>query len=181
MFADNLTVTGSIGAVSMRLDLNEGIKKLYIGIETLKYGENADIFDASSVATLSHKLSFDRMTTAVYNDFVTKVGNARGISPADMDNVARGRVFSGKTAVNKRLVNEIGGIFKAVDYLQKKTGISLTLEIFPHRKEPWEVVRDKLLEGDWADLLNFNKAFFDFWRRISDTSLMAREYDIKIN
>ena len=181
VFADNMTVTGSIGAVSMRLDLTEGIKKLDVGIETLKYGGNADVFDVSSTVTPEHQRSFDRMTTVVYNDFIEKVGNARGLSPAEMDAVARGRVFSGRTAVQQRLVNEIGGIFKAVNYLQKKAGGSLEMEIFPHRKDPWEMVRDKLLEGDWAGLLNFNKAFFDFWHRISDTSLMAREYDIKIN
>ena len=182
VFADNLTVTGSIGAVSMRLDLTEGIKKLDVGVETLKYGGNADIFDVSTAATLAHKQSFDRMTTFVYNDFITKVGESRGISLAEMDTVARGRVFSGKTAVQKRLVNEVGGIFKAVDYLRKKTGAHLEVEVFPHHKEPWEIVRDKLLEGDLAGLLNFNKALFDFWRRISDTtSLMTREYDLKIN
>ena len=74
----------------------------------------------------------------IYIDFISKVADGRdGLDTAEVNKIGQGRVWTGKEAVNIKLVDEIGGIDKAIDYAANKANISkhnIQVEFFPEEK-----------------------------------------------
>ncbi len=130
------TVTGSIGVISGWF-YDKGIKEK-IGYETdfVKRGEFADMGFGLVVPLLNMPIMDKNFTekeediiknviTAMYNAFVDKVANARGQEYDDIEQIARGRVWTGEDAKALGLVDEIGGLQKAIEIALEKSGIGI--------------------------------------------------------
>jgi protease IV len=119
IFAELMTVTGSIGVFSLKPDLSGLLEKTGIRREVLTRGRFADAetpfksFDDASFR------KFMEMTGVVYDDFIAKVAKGRKMTPAAVDAVAGGRVWSGKRALEVGLIDRIGGLSDAVQEAQK--------------------------------------------------------------
>jgi protease IV len=119
IFAEPMTVTGSIGVFSLKPDVSGLLAKTGIRREVLTRGRFADAetpFKAFDDASFS---KFMEMTGLVYDDFITKVAISRHMTPAAVDAVAGGRVWSGKRALEVGLVDQIGGLADAVQEAKK--------------------------------------------------------------
>jgi protease-4 len=119
IFAEPMTVTGSIGVFSLKPDLSGLLTKTGIHREVLERGRFADAetpfkpFDDASFR------KFMEMTGVVYDDFIAKVAKGRKMTPAAVDAVAGGRVWSGKRALEVGLIDRIGGLADAVQEAEK--------------------------------------------------------------
>ncbi|MCD8297019.1 MAG: signal peptide peptidase SppA [Prevotella sp.] len=113
--AEPTTLTGSIGIFGIFPDVSELLtQKLGVKFDEVSTNKN------SSFGTLSRPFSEEELSylnkyiERGYNLFLSRVAEGRKMSTADVDNVAQGRVWLGQDAVNKKLVDELGGLDVAV-------------------------------------------------------------------
>jgi len=114
IYSDESTITGSIGVFSLKPDIGDLFEKIGITTETVKKGESADMYSFSRPWTDAEKARVQELTDASYRSFVEKVATGRKMSVDDVKKVAEGRIWSGRQAMDIRLVDKFGGLNEAV-------------------------------------------------------------------
>ncbi|HVS20834.1 MAG TPA: signal peptide peptidase SppA, partial [Pyrinomonadaceae bacterium] len=113
--AEPSTITGSIGVVGGK----PVVKGLYdwLGItnEYVMRGKNAGMFRETEKFNDSERKKFEEFLNTTYDDFTTKVGKGRGKSKDDIDKIGQGRVWTGQQGKERGLVDEYGGLDKAIE------------------------------------------------------------------
>ena len=114
IFADPLTITGSIGVFATLPNANGLMKNLGINAQTVETHKNA--LGYSPFQPLSK--AFEKQTLLgienIYTIFKKRVTDGRGLSPEAVENIAQGRVWTGKQAVKNGLVDYLGGLDDAL-------------------------------------------------------------------
>ncbi len=117
IFANNTTITGSIGVFSMAMNYGKGLKE-HLKINTANIGSNAhstmlngiDPLDAKEVAFMQG------MVEDIYTKFTDLVSKGRDLPVEYVDEVGQGRVWTGADAIERKLVDERGGLLDAINY-----------------------------------------------------------------
>ncbi len=136
IFANEGSITGSIGVISEYYNFSELIKFLKFDIETIKSGEMKDIGDPTRKLNEKEKKLLNNLVKDIHNQFKSTVSKKRGLSKEEIDLISDGRIFSGNQALSLKLIDEIGGLEAAVKYIEKKIGISdLEIEYFPKKEK----------------------------------------------
>lgn len=123
IYADKETLTGSIGVVVMTPNTAELMKKLNINYETISKGKYADLGNINKEMTADEREKIYASSLKVYNEFVDKVSEGRKMNREDVLKAAEGRVWLGEEAKEIGLVDEIGGVEKAVEDLAQSLGL----------------------------------------------------------
>jgi protease-4 len=146
--ADPGTVTGSIGVIAGKFSLRGLYDRLGISKEILKRGENSDIYTLYNNFTDEQREIVNRHIQEFYHDFVRKVAQGRNISEEAVESVAQGRVWTGKQARDRGLVDELGGLQLAISIAKSRAGLKpdedVDIVAFPKRIPLW---RRFILEG----------------------------------
>lgn len=122
--AEALTITGSIGVVTGKFCTAELAKKIGYASETISKGTFAEILnDARPFNPVEAEL-FDKAALHAYTSFRNKAAESRGMSIELMQDVAQGRVWTGKAAAKIGLVDAIGGLNKAISLAKEAADIS---------------------------------------------------------
>jgi protease-4 len=129
IFADPSAIVGSIGVVGGKLSLKGLYDKLGVSVETYSRGANAGIFASGEGFTDGQRQMISSMMKLTYDQFIDRVMATRKGKIADIDKVARGRIFVGEQAVSLGLVDEIGGIEQATDYAASKGGLGKKYDV----------------------------------------------------
>ena len=114
IYADPSTITGSIGIFGLFPTIDRGLGKIGVrtdGVGTAKY---AGAFDITRPLDPGVATTVQSVIEKGYRDFTGKVAQARGRSVQQIDEVARGRVWSGAQAKERGLVDVLGGLDAAV-------------------------------------------------------------------
>lgn len=122
IFAQPETVTGSIGVFSYRVDLTGMFDKLGISHTTLTAAPHAAMFDMTHSLTDDEKLIFKNYVGELYGDFVDKVAAGRKMKREQVHEVAQGRVWTGKAAYERGLVDRMGGLVDALNEAKRRAG-----------------------------------------------------------
>ena len=118
------TITGSIGVVSGKYSLKGLYEKLGVKKEILKRGEHADFYTDYGDYNASEQAIIQKQVQEIYDDFIAKIALGRSeLSTTDVDNLGRGRIWSGKQAKENGLVDELGGLNLALVIAQKYAGL----------------------------------------------------------
>ena len=117
------TWTGSIGVVWGKPNLKKLYEKLGISAERLTFGDKADIFSTFRKWTDEERELIKEEMRWTYDQFLTKVAEGRKMSKEDVDKIGKGRVWTGSQAKNLGLVDEIGGLSKAIALAKELAGI----------------------------------------------------------
>lgn len=114
IFAENNTITGSIGVFGILPNFSQLTKKVGINVEQVKTHENAARY--SPFVPLDEKLKAVTLEEIehIYKTFVTHVAQGRKMTFAQVDAIAQGRVWAGSEAVKIGLVDKIGGLNDAI-------------------------------------------------------------------
>lgn len=123
------TVTGSIGVVTGKLVTRELKDRLGIGSDSVRTNANADAWSVNVRFTPEQQAMVEAEADLFYDDFVRRVAQARGMSVADVDEVARGRVWTGADALERGLVDELGGLRTAVRRAKVLAGLDADAEV----------------------------------------------------
>jgi protease-4 len=138
IIAQPQTWTGSIGVVWGKPNLKGLYEKLGISSERLIFGEKADIFSTFRKWTDEERQLIKDEMSWTYGQFLTKVAEGRNMSVDDVDKIGKGRIWTGNQAKELGLVDELGGLSKAIDLAKDLAGIPagepVRLEVEPKRK-----------------------------------------------
>ncbi len=114
--AEPSTVTGSIGVFLGKPNVKGLYDWLGVNTQTVTRGKNAGIFDVTRNWTPEERAVFENQARNIYYDnFVPKVAQGRGKPAEYIDSIGQGRVWTGMQAKEKGLVDEFGGLNKAVE------------------------------------------------------------------
>ena len=122
--ANRATITGSIGVVYGKVNLRGLYDKLGITKDMVSRGPYALLDSEYRPYTPQERRRIEKLAEDMYQEFLRKVAAARKIELEQMDTVARGRVFTGEQAKQKGLVDELGGLERAVELAKQKAGIA---------------------------------------------------------
>ena len=146
------TLTGSIGAVGGKVSAADLLAEWDISIGRVEIGDNAGIFSATRGFTPGQSRRMKRILDAIYDDFATKVGEARGLNSREVDAVARGRVWTGEDAQRVGLVDALGGYTEALQLARQSIGIAPDAPVerlaYPREEDPAEALLEALSSGD---------------------------------
>ncbi len=146
--AQPATLTGSIGVVLVRFVIGGTLQKLGINMETVKQGQYSDIFSPVRPFTPDERKKLTELMQATYDAFVEKAAAGRNTTPERIDAVAQGRVWTGKQAKDLGLVDELGGLDRALQIAKERAKIAANAEVeivvYPPKKSILEVVSNPL-------------------------------------
>jgi protease-4 len=109
------TITGSIGVVTGKLVARDLKGRLGIGSDSVRTNPNADAWSLNKPFTEEQHAHVEAEADLFYTDFVQRVAQGRNMTVEDVDAVARGRVWTGADALERGLVDELGGLRTAID------------------------------------------------------------------
>ena len=132
------TITGSIGVFFGRPNLRALFDKIGIKQDTLSRGRFANIDAVNGPLTTAEREKLRREIEVFYKDFVERVAKARSRNFEQIDALGQGRVWLGTQAKHNGLVDDLGGLDKAVELVKEKAKIGpaekVTLVAYPARK-----------------------------------------------
>lgn len=154
IFAMPTTITGSIGVFGVRIDLSDFAHRYGVNVEHIVTAPLAS--SQSLFQPLTDKIdeNITREIDCCYEWFKTIVSAGRRLSREEIESVAEGRVWTGKSAKDVGLIDEFGGLHKAISYAQKTFCLSddPDVEVWPKTKSPLQLLGthetlDKILSG----------------------------------
>jgi len=132
------TITGSIGVIGGKFSVSGLADLLGVKVETVTRGAVADMESLFRGYTAGEKKQLQNEIKDVYGDFINRVSTGRAIPPKKVEKIAQGRVWTGAQALEKGLVDGIGGFLAAFDEVKRSAGIPLTekvlVDIYPKKK-----------------------------------------------
>ena len=120
VFAEPMTITGSIGIFYGKFDLSGLLEKLGIAIDTYKRGAHADVESLYRPFTDEERAKLLDLLRYSYGRFVNAVADGRHLTPAEVDAAGRGHVYTGEQAKAVKLVDTFGGLGDAIDEAKKQ-------------------------------------------------------------
>lgn len=148
IFADPLTITGSIGIFGLIPDVSGLAEKIGVHPQFISTNPSADFPSLLRPMTESQHAAMQSMIEKGYDKFITRVAKGRHMDKKKVETLAEGRVWDGQTALSLGLVDELGSLENACDWIKneiskknKEKG-DLVLDYYPN-PEPtfWDMVR----------------------------------------
>ena len=139
------TLTGSIGVVLTKFVIDGTLKKIGLNMEGVSKGKFADLYSPVRAFSPEEKRRVAEMMQATYNTFVEKAAQGRNTTPEKIDAVGQGRVWTGRQAKQIGLVDELGGLDRAVSIAKQRAKIApdadVELVIYPPKKSFYDLFR----------------------------------------
>ena len=144
------TLTGSIGVFGGKLNLKGLYNKAGLTKEIIAHGQNATLYSDYGGFTPTERERVEKMMKTVYADFVSKAATGRNKSFDEIDEIAQGRVWTGKKAKEIGLVDEIGGLDTALSIAKKQAGFTeedkVHLIVLPKQRPFFEQILEQMIE-----------------------------------
>lgn len=130
------TVTGSIGVVWGKLATREAWRRLGVTFDEIPFGENATFASSRDVYSDSERPRVTALIDDVYDSFVSHVASGREMSPETVEEAAKGRIWTGAQAHDLGLVDELGGLEKALELAMGLADITdrVRVDVFPPKR-----------------------------------------------
>lgn len=144
IYAQDGTLTGSIGVFGGKAVFAGLSEKIGVNWESVAMGGNADLWSPVHPYSDEGRAAVNRMLDDVYDAFIARVAKGRDFSPEVVEAMAGGRVWTGRQAKERGLIDEIGGLYQAMEDVAKKTGAAhvrdLDIILMPEPPEPMEEI-----------------------------------------
>jgi protease-4 len=155
--AEPSTLTGSIGVVLTKFVIKGTLEKLGINMEPVSRGRYAEIYSPIKAFTPEERTRMLQNMQATYDTFVEKAAQGRNTTPEKIDAIAQGRVWTGRQAKELGLIDELGGLERAVALAKQRAKIAqdaeVELVIYPPKKGFFELMSDPLGASEGATRL----------------------------
>jgi protease-4 len=150
IFAQPSTITGSIGVFGGKFAMAGLYEKIGVTTWSSQRGELAMLYNLERPFSDAERSKVRERIEAFYDTFVTKAGEGRGMTWAEIDEVAGGRVWTGSQALEVGLVDELGGIeqavAKALELAGEESAEDIGRRILPRRQSLMEYLLKGLNE-----------------------------------
>jgi signal peptide peptidase SppA len=150
IFASPTTITGSIGVFMLRVDIRGLAMRYGITFDSIPTSPLSGSFDPCFPITTTMEDNFAISSDRAYHRFKSLVSNGRGMDMDAVEAVAKGRVWTGEQAKEFGLVDELGGLQRAVAYAQRECTSTGHAEVvqWPPKKSIWQM----LMQQDLNDM-----------------------------
>lgn len=134
--AEPTTLTGSIGIFGMIPNIKELSEKIGITYDVVKTNKYSDIGNIMRPFNEDEKALIQMTVSQGYDTFIARCAEGRGMTKGAIKKIAEGRIWTGETAQKLGLVDELGGIDKALEIAVSKAGIDrYTIISYPKKKD----------------------------------------------
>ncbi len=142
------TLTGSIGVLGGKLNMAGGFDKVGLKKETISRGKFASLFSETSGFSEAERAVIERMMRQTYDDFTSKAAAGRRLPVDELRKLAEGKVWSGERAKTVKLVDDLGGMTRAIEETKLLLGMKkdekVALVPYPREKGLMDVLRKAL-------------------------------------
>ena len=154
--AEPQTLTGSIGIFTGKFVLAELYDKVGVTIDGTKRGAHADLYSNTRVWNAEERRRLESQLAELYDVFVRKVAAGRQMEVEQAERLAQGRVWLGIDAYSRGLVDELGGLDRAVELACDRANIDVEkvgIAVFPRQRAffesltGWPWVRAQIAKG----------------------------------
>jgi protease-4 len=163
--AEPSTLTGSIGVVLTKFVIDGTLKKLGMNMEGVTQGRFADLYSPVRPFSPEERARVLENMQATYDTFVEKAAQGRNTTPERIDAIAQGRVWTGRQAKQIGLIDELGGLERALALAKQRAKIpqesEVELVIYPPRKSFYDIVRNPFGASSGAATLGSLLGFTD--------------------
>lgn len=141
------TLTGSIGVIFARINLRGLYDKLGISKDGISRGRFADLDSEYLPLTDAEKAKIRQQVDGFYKAFVTRVAEGRRRKYGEIEPLAQGRVWLGAQARKNGLVDELGGLDRAIEMVKQRAQIAagegVTLVPYPQKRTLWDFLMSR--------------------------------------
>jgi protease-4 len=127
--ANAATITGSIGVITGKLVVRDLKERLGVVSDTVRTNVNADAWSIDAPFTPQQRADREAEADLIYDDFIERVAQGRNLTTEAVDAVARGRIWTGADALERGLVDELGGLRTAVRRAKVLAGLDEDTEM----------------------------------------------------
>jgi protease-4 len=149
------TLTGSIGVFGGKLNLGGLYEKIGVTNHTYERGQSADIFSSIHDFDEVDRAKFRAYLESFYQTFLERATNDRPLSHAELEAVAQGRVWTGEQALERKLVDRLGGLDVAIARAAELGNLAegtYAIERLPERKSFFEELLHDLEHPEGEDV-----------------------------
>lgn len=143
LLAEAGSLTGSIGVLAGKATLRRLYDRVGVRKELVTRGRHAALYSDYAPLDADGRARITVQAETFYRDFVAKVAAARGLDGEAAEACAQGRVWTGRQAQARGLVDELGGFEEAFDAAKRAIGVPLDqpvlVERFPRPRRWWEL------------------------------------------
>ncbi len=183
------TITGSIGIYGTIPNIGELLNdKLGITTDVVKTNKNSDLLTLTRPMTEYEQQLLQRMIEKGYDQFITRVADGRSITKEEVDEIGEGRVWSGENALERGLVDELGGLQDAIKLAAETEGLENYRTVsLPRQPDPFEQFfktgTDNVRAWFLKNELGENYRYYEFLKKATQMNgIYARmPYDIDVN
>ena len=159
IFADPTTLTGSIGVFGTFPNAKKFLNdRVGLTFDVVKTNENADFGNITEPLTDYQKAMLQKYVGNTYNDFTALVARTRGLRQSYVDSIGQGRVWTGADALELGLVDELGGLDKAIAYAAYKANLTdYSIKDYPKQMDLMDMFMSGSIPEPYTKLLIKNK------------------------
>jgi protease-4 len=155
--AEPATLTGSIGVVMLKFVIDGTLKKIGMNMEGVTKGRYADLYSPVRAFSPEERARVQEHMQATYDTFVEKAASGRNTTPERIDAIAQGRVWTGAQGKQLGLVDELGGLERAVAMAKQRAKIApeseVELVVYPGKKSFYDIVKNPFGASERATAL----------------------------
>jgi protease-4 len=152
IIADHMTVTGSIGSISLKFNMKGFYDKLGMTHDSVTKGPKALMWSDTKDFTPEERKRFEENHWDDFNAWLADVAKFRGMTFEEAEKLAHGRVWTGNQAKENGLIDDVGGLDRAIEIAKELAEIpadeGVTIVHYPEKKELIDVILSG--EGDFA-------------------------------
>ena len=163
VFANPNTITGSIGVFGIIPNFQKALQnKLGITFDKVSTNKHSDFIPVTRSMDVEETAIMQKDIEHIYKTFITHVAEGRKTTPAAIDSIGQGRVWSGVDAKRLNLIDEYGGLNNAIDEAAKLAKINkYNIQMLPALQDPFTKLIEQLT-GDYKDA-SIQKEFGEFY------------------
>jgi protease-4 len=138
------TITGSIGVVTGKFVIKGTLEKLGISEDSVSEGRFAEIESPFTPFSKQERARMEEQLHATYELFLSRVAQGRKTTPEKIDAVGQGRVWTGRQALQLKLVDELGGLDAAIQIAKQRAKLDpskeVQLVVYPPKRSVYEIL-----------------------------------------
>ena len=151
IIAEPSTITASIGVVEGKLNVSGFFNLLGLSTDYVATSENATIFSSQQNFTPAQREAIQKSMQDIYDQFIHGVADGRKMTVEAVDKIGKGRVWTGAQGKTLGLVDELGGLDRAIEVAKQLAGIpagkSVRIERLPEEKSFFEILLSRDRSG----------------------------------
>lgn len=188
IIANQTTITGSIGVFGMLPNVKQVMnKRLGVNVDVVKTNKSSDLGSLFRPLTAEERAVMQLGVEDVYSTFTGHVASGRGLTVDQVDEIGQGRVWSGVNALDIKLIDEFGGLERAIELAAERAELEqYRITELPKQEDPFQALL-KEFSGS-AKMKIFEKEFgmaYKHYNRlqsiIENRGVQARiPYDVEI-